>query len=133
MALIHVGDSGFAADTGMSPVEFAARVKKESEPLLAAFYERLSLPPSTFRFAQTGAPAATIVKSAKEWPADLIVIASHGRTGMPRALLGSVAEGSCGMLRVQCWSCARKPDGTRPERRGAVIRRNGVVKQPDEA
>jgi len=34
----------------------------------------------------------TIVDTAAEWPADLIVVGSHGRTGLPRLLLGSVAE-----------------------------------------
>jgi len=33
-----------------------------------------------------------IIDSAKEWNADLIVVGSHGRTGIPRLLLGSVAE-----------------------------------------
>jgi nucleotide-binding universal stress UspA family protein len=42
---------------------------------------------------QTGTPATAITKAAKDWPADLIVIGSHGRSGMRRALLGSVAEG----------------------------------------
>lgn len=34
----------------------------------------------------------TIVEDATEWHADLIVIGSHGRTGMDRMFLGSVAE-----------------------------------------
>lgn len=33
-----------------------------------------------------------IIDSAAEWKADLIVIGSHGRTGLTRLLLGSVAE-----------------------------------------
>ena len=33
-----------------------------------------------------------IIDSAAEWNADLIVIGSHGRGGIPRLLLGSVAE-----------------------------------------
>jgi len=33
-----------------------------------------------------------IIDSAAEWNADLIVIGSHGRSGVPRLLLGSVAE-----------------------------------------
>jgi nucleotide-binding universal stress UspA family protein len=33
-----------------------------------------------------------IVADAEAWPADLIVIGTHGRRGLSRALLGSVAE-----------------------------------------
>jgi nucleotide-binding universal stress UspA family protein len=35
----------------------------------------------------------SIAEEAKHWPADLIVIATHGRRGVRRLLLGSVAEG----------------------------------------
>jgi nucleotide-binding universal stress UspA family protein len=37
-------------------------------------------------------PALEIVAYAKEAPADLIVIGTHGRTGVSRFLMGSVAE-----------------------------------------
>ena len=37
-------------------------------------------------------PAAAIVESARQHDADLIVMGSHGRTGLGRLLLGSVAE-----------------------------------------
>ena len=39
-----------------------------------------------------GSPAETIVRIAEEQGADLIVMGTHGRTGLPHALLGSVAE-----------------------------------------
>ena len=39
-----------------------------------------------------GAPANEIVRVAKEHHADLIVIGSHGRGGLSRAILGSVAD-----------------------------------------
>ncbi|OIQ86273.1 TRAP-T-associated universal stress protein TeaD [mine drainage metagenome] len=37
--------------------------------------------------------ADAIVADAREWGADLIVIGSHGRSGVRHLLLGSVAEG----------------------------------------
>jgi nucleotide-binding universal stress UspA family protein len=39
-----------------------------------------------------GEPAAEILKLAQEEGADLIVLGTHGRTGLGRILLGSVAE-----------------------------------------
>lgn len=36
--------------------------------------------------------AEVIVEEAKEWPADLLVIGTHGRRGFSHLLLGSVAE-----------------------------------------
>jgi nucleotide-binding universal stress UspA family protein len=40
----------------------------------------------------TGDPAASIIEEAKEQAADLIVMATHGRTGLSHFFLGSVAE-----------------------------------------
>ncbi|WON73156.1 universal stress protein [Nitrosospira sp. Is2] len=37
--------------------------------------------------------ANVIVEEARRWPADLIVIGTHGRSGFSRILFGSVAEG----------------------------------------
>lgn len=46
---------------------------------------------------ETGPPgtriASMIAAEAKAWPADLIVIGTHGRRGLDHLLMGSVAEG----------------------------------------
>jgi nucleotide-binding universal stress UspA family protein len=42
--------------------------------------------------AVLGPPAAGILREAREWPADVVVVATHGRRGLPRMFLGSVAE-----------------------------------------
>ena len=39
-----------------------------------------------------GSPAVEIVRAAEDLHADLIVMSTHGRTGMSHVLLGSVAE-----------------------------------------
>jgi nucleotide-binding universal stress UspA family protein len=41
---------------------------------------------------QTGTPYQAIVAAAKALRADLVVMGTHGRTGLAHALLGSVAE-----------------------------------------
>ena len=39
-----------------------------------------------------GDPVAMVIARAMEWPADLIVMGTHGRSGFDRLILGSVAE-----------------------------------------
>jgi nucleotide-binding universal stress UspA family protein len=39
-----------------------------------------------------GEPRAVVLDQAQAWPADLIVLGSHGRRGLDRFLMGSVAE-----------------------------------------
>jgi len=41
---------------------------------------------------RTGSPAQEIIAIAKKLPADMIVVSTHGRTGLKHALLGSVTE-----------------------------------------
>ncbi len=43
-------------------------------------------------FVMTGKPADAIIETAKEKSADLIIVGSHGRSGIERLLMGSVAE-----------------------------------------
>jgi universal stress protein A len=40
----------------------------------------------------TGAPPEQIIRHANRWRADLIVMGTHGRSGIGRAFMGSVAE-----------------------------------------
>ncbi len=56
-----------------------------------------------------GSPAREVVREAREWKADLVVIGTHGRTGLRHVFLGSVAEN---VVRLSpCPVLTVKPDG----------------------
>jgi nucleotide-binding universal stress UspA family protein len=64
----------------------------------------------------SGNPAAEIVELAKAEDVDLIVMSTHGRTGLTRALMGSVAEvvvrrASCPVLTLK----AKQPVASQAE------------------
>jgi hypothetical protein len=85
------------ADQEMQAAERNARVVKE-----AAQKEGVAVQ----AFVMSGKPADAIIESAKESKADLIVVGSHGRTGLDKLLMGSVAErvivlASCAVLVVK--------------------------------
>jgi nucleotide-binding universal stress UspA family protein len=66
-----------------------------------------------------GEPAAVILEFAAELNCDLIVMGTHGRTGLRRLLLGSVAEevlrhATCPVLTVKSNSPAKVPDEAQP-------------------
>jgi len=94
VAFVHVVDASLAysGDTGPPASELIAAAKLDAKRLVTALRQRLSPHSSVLEFIQVGTPSEEIVKAAKEWSADLLVIGSHGRGGMQRALLGSVAE-----------------------------------------
>jgi nucleotide-binding universal stress UspA family protein len=83
--------SAIGADGGVSAEEAIKTAKEDGKELIAVIRQRAP-ELSALEFMPIGNPAAEIVKAAKEWPANLIVIGSHGRGGIQRAVLGSVAE-----------------------------------------
>jgi nucleotide-binding universal stress UspA family protein len=66
-----------------------------------------------------GDPAHEILRVAETLPADLIVMGTHGRTGLSRVLMGSVAESvmrkaRCPVLTVRNPSPGEKPAPPKP-------------------
>lgn len=82
-----------AADTGISEERWIAMAQRDAKNLLHAFTSRAATTPPSLEFVETGKPAAKIVEAAKNWPADLIVMGTHGRNIVSNILLGSVAQG----------------------------------------
>jgi len=102
VALIYVIDPALALapEAGLAADELAAAAKRDAARLVADFRARLKADDHALAFVREGSPGAEIVTAAKEWQADLIVIGSHGRSGITRALVGSVAEAV--MRRASC-------------------------------
>jgi nucleotide-binding universal stress UspA family protein len=74
---------------------------------------------------RTGAPEQVIVQEAKKRKADLIVMGTHGRTGISHLVMGSVAErvvrtSGCPVLTVH--GTVSKPGTRRPSRRRKGVR-----------
>ena len=66
---------------------------KEAEGLVAkAAKELRSKDLKVTTKVEQGNPKSTIIDAASNWPADLIVVGSHGRKGLEHFLLGSVSE-----------------------------------------
>ncbi len=92
-ALVYVVDPtlAFRPDSGIPAAEWAATLKREGQSFLATTAQRTGEPP-VWQFLREGKPADEILAAAREWEADLIVIGTHGRSGVSRLVLGSTAE-----------------------------------------
>ncbi len=96
LTLLHVHELPTAATTGMlvSPPELFAAAVTEVEHKLEVWRveaEQLACRPVRMKVVP-GAAAAEIGRFATEEGMDAIVVATHGRTGLRRLLIGSVAE-----------------------------------------
>jgi nucleotide-binding universal stress UspA family protein len=69
------------------------RQTADADRHLRAAAERVAAPGLTVEtVVREGDPRSAIVDDADAWGADLIVVGSHGRTGLERLVLGSVAQ-----------------------------------------
>lgn len=78
----------------------ADRLRAGATPSLERFAATLASPgTSVSGVVRVGAPVDEIGAEASEWPADLVVLGTHGRSGISRLFLGSVAEATIRDLR----------------------------------
>ena len=75
------------------PADFWANVRQEAEQQLGALAERARAKGIRVQqHVREGYPATIIMEEATELGADLVVIGTHGHTGLKHLLLGSIAE-----------------------------------------
>jgi universal stress protein A len=99
--IVHVWDRPtYASDAvlvrrpGEENTSLAELVQKNAESDMSDFLASLALPAKvkvTHRLL-SGDPAGTLVEELKRGDYDLVVLGTHGRTGLMHLLLGSVAE-----------------------------------------
>jgi nucleotide-binding universal stress UspA family protein len=94
VALLYVIDKSrvmLNSDMGIFPDEAIGILKEEAEQTLdqiSAMYDGESVT----KFMPEGRPTEDIITTAESWEADLIVMGTHGRTGLMHLLIGSIAE-----------------------------------------
>lgn len=96
VALAGVVDEALAegnVDAGVFPDQAAHDLKKSTKDFLSHMKEDYGKDIDTEFFTPEGEVKETILNLAKEWEATLIVAGTHGRKGLNRLLMGSVAEG----------------------------------------
>lgn len=93
MALISVADIAFViAEGGVTPREMTEMIKDDLKKVQKMLIKNIFKEQKVWSFIEEGTPADMIKKTCDEWEASLIVIGTHGRTGLSHILMGSVAE-----------------------------------------
>lgn len=80
------------ADLGIMPEQSQTILIKQAEENIEQLIKMYDGVEEVLRFTPEGFPKIEIINTAKEWGADLIVMGTHGRTGLLHLLMGSVAE-----------------------------------------
>lgn len=93
IALLSVIDTNFLiTDGGVSPKEIVEETRTNFKNVHQMLIDRVFKETKVWTFIEEGKPHEIILKVADEWNADIIVLGTHGRTGLTHLLMGSVAE-----------------------------------------
>jgi nucleotide-binding universal stress UspA family protein len=93
IALLSVVDTTMLITEGaVTPKEFADISIKDNKKNQQMLIETVFKKHKVWTFVEEGIPYQVILNVAKEWDADIIVLGTHGRTGISHLIMGSVAE-----------------------------------------
>ncbi len=80
------------ADQGITPEEIRSQLLEHAEKTVQQYIQLYKGTGEVQRFTAEGVPGEEILHIAQEWQAQLIVMGTHGRSGLSRLMTGSVAE-----------------------------------------
>jgi len=95
VGLLYVVDKSkevINADLGITPQQSQTVLLNEASKTIEQYIRLYDGVDKVERFTPEGVPEQEIINIAKEWPADMIVMGTHGRTAIGRLLTGSTAE-----------------------------------------
>lgn len=93
IALVSIADTNYLlTQGGVSPKEVADEVKASLEKNQKTLLDKIFKDAQVRPFVEEGTPYISILRIAEEWGAGMLVIGTHGRTGLTHLLLGSVSE-----------------------------------------
>lgn len=85
----YAGDDMVVLTRSEPELTLSTYLRSHADQLLTNFLNGL---PHGKRLLEEGDPASTIARVAKEGNYDLVVMGTHGRTGLSHLMMGSVAE-----------------------------------------
>jgi nucleotide-binding universal stress UspA family protein len=98
------------------PVHLITPIHDEAKRSLATRLAELQkVVPRVRSILASGSPCEAILEAAEQEDTDLIVMGTHGRRGLSRALLGSVAERTVRLSRVPVLTASDTRDQARAE------------------
>ena len=96
LALVSVADvrSIGVSETSPPMQVTAAKLREDAEALLAQAVSQLRSAPAQLPvlLVKEGLPERELAAAAHDWHADLLIMGTHGRTGLAHMFKGSVAE-----------------------------------------
>ncbi|MDX2278096.1 MAG: universal stress protein [Saprospiraceae bacterium] len=95
VALLYVIDrtkESVNIETGPTREQSEMILLKEAQETLEQMIKMYNGAKQLYKFTPEGFPKEEILNTAKEWEAGVIVIGTHGRTGLSHFFQGSIAE-----------------------------------------
>jgi nucleotide-binding universal stress UspA family protein len=93
IGLLSVVDTeNLMTDGGVTPKQMTELIKNDHIKKQKMLVDKIFKKKKVWTFVEEGIPHEMILKVAGEWNADIIVLGTHGRTGLKHVLMGSVAE-----------------------------------------
>jgi universal stress protein A len=90
----YVADNVVVARPGQPSKSLGEMIRENAEAEMQEFLQDCRVPPEVrvSHHLESGEPASTILRVADQIGAGLVVVGTHGRTGVRHLLLGSIAE-----------------------------------------